>query len=67
MIFRQPVSSTSTYLLGCEETHQAVLVDPVMPTWRSSSDDTRRHSGFRASCISADINVEYLIQRTVSD
>lgn len=36
MIFRQlfePVSSTYTYLLGCEETGEAVLVDPVMPAW----------------------------------
>ncbi|WP_416398827.1 MBL fold metallo-hydrolase [Allohahella sp. A8] len=33
MIFRQlyePVSSTYTYLLGCEETGQAILVDPVI-------------------------------------
>lgn len=33
MIFRQllePVSSTYTYLLGCEETGQAILVDPVV-------------------------------------
>jgi len=33
MIFRQlfePLSSTYTYLLGCEETGQAVLVDPVI-------------------------------------
>lgn len=37
MIFRQlfePVSSTYTYLIGCEETGQAVLVDPVLPTWQ---------------------------------
>jgi glyoxylase-like metal-dependent hydrolase (beta-lactamase superfamily II) len=36
MIFRQlfePVSSTYTYLLGCEETGQAILVDPVLPAW----------------------------------
>ncbi|MFZ5557520.1 MAG: MBL fold metallo-hydrolase [Pseudomonadota bacterium] len=36
MIFRQlfePLSSTYTYLLGCEETGLAVLVDPVYPTW----------------------------------
>jgi glyoxylase-like metal-dependent hydrolase (beta-lactamase superfamily II) len=36
MIFRQlfePLSSTYTYLLGCEETGQAVLVDPAMPLW----------------------------------
>lgn len=33
MIFRQlfePVSSTYTYLLGCEETGKAVLIDPVI-------------------------------------
>lgn len=33
MLFRQlfePLSSTYTYLLGCEETGQAVLVDPVI-------------------------------------
>jgi glyoxylase-like metal-dependent hydrolase (beta-lactamase superfamily II) len=37
MLFRQlfePVSSTYTYLFGCEETGQAVLVDPAMPTWQ---------------------------------
>jgi len=36
VIFRQlfePLSSTYTYLLGCEETAQAVLIDPVMPAW----------------------------------
>ncbi len=35
MIFRQlfePLSSTYTYLLGCEETGQAVLIDPVIVT-----------------------------------
>lgn len=35
MIFRQlyePLSSTYTYLLGCEETGQAVLIDPVIST-----------------------------------
>ncbi|RJG01006.1 MBL fold metallo-hydrolase [Noviherbaspirillum sedimenti] len=35
MIFRQlfePLSSTYTYLLGCEESGQAILVDPVVPT-----------------------------------
>jgi glyoxylase-like metal-dependent hydrolase (beta-lactamase superfamily II) len=36
VIFRQlfePLSSTYTYLLGCEETGQALLVDPVLPAW----------------------------------
>jgi sulfur dioxygenase len=37
MIFRQlfePVSSTYTYLLGCEVSGEAVLIDPVMPAWQ---------------------------------
>jgi len=37
MLFRQlfePVSSTYTYLLGCEETGEAILIDPVLPTWQ---------------------------------
>ncbi|TBR08261.1 MAG: MBL fold metallo-hydrolase [Lysobacter sp.] len=37
MIFRQlfePVSSTYTYLVGCVETGEAALIDPVMPTWQ---------------------------------
>lgn len=37
MIFRQlfePVSSTYTYLLGCEVSGQAILVDAVLPTWQ---------------------------------
>ena len=37
MIFRQlfeEISSTYTYLLGCEETGRAILIDPVLPTWQ---------------------------------
>ena len=36
MIFKQlfePVSSTYTYLLGCEKTGQVLLIDPVLPAW----------------------------------
>lgn len=36
MIFRQlyePISSTYTYLLGCLDTGQAVLIDPVLAVW----------------------------------
>ncbi len=36
MINRQlfePLSSTYTYLVACEETRLAVLIDPVLPTW----------------------------------
>jgi glyoxylase-like metal-dependent hydrolase (beta-lactamase superfamily II) len=52
MIFRQlfePVSSTYTYLLGCEETGQALLIDPAMPAWER---DLRavRDLGFELAC-----------------
>jgi len=36
MIFKQlfePISSTYTFLLACEETGQALLIDPVLPVW----------------------------------
>jgi sulfur dioxygenase len=36
VIFRQlfePISCTYTYLLGCEDAGQALLIDPVLPTW----------------------------------
>ncbi len=29
----EPLSSTYTYLVGCEDTRLAVLIDPVLPTW----------------------------------
>ena len=35
MIFRQlfePKSSAYTYLIGCEDTREAVLIDPVLET-----------------------------------
>jgi sulfur dioxygenase len=45
MIFRQliePVSSTYTYLLGCEETRQAILIDAVLPTWQRDLEELKR-------------------------
>lgn len=45
MIFRQlfePVSSTYTYLLGCEQTGQAVLIDAVLPTWERDLEELNR-------------------------
>ena len=44
MIFRQlfePVSSTYTYLLGCEETGQALLIDAVLPTWQRDLEELK--------------------------
>ena len=45
MIFRQliePVSSTYTYLLGCEESGQAILIDAVLPTWQRDLEELNR-------------------------
>ncbi len=41
MIFRQlfeEISSTYTYLIGSEETGEALLIDPVLPTWQRDLD-----------------------------
>lgn len=46
MIFRQlfePLSSTYTYLLACEETGQAVLIDPVILSMERDLDELARH------------------------
>jgi glyoxylase-like metal-dependent hydrolase (beta-lactamase superfamily II) len=46
MIFRQlfePVSSTYTYLLGCEDTGQAILIDPVINAMERDLAEVRRH------------------------
>ena len=45
MIFRQlfePLSSTYTYLIGCPETGQAVLIDPVIVTVERDLEELRR-------------------------
>jgi len=44
MIFRQlfeATSSTCTYLLGCETTGEAALVDPVLPAWQRDLEVVR--------------------------
>lgn len=45
MIFHQlfeELSSTYTYLIGCEETGQAVLIDPVYPSWERNLTEINR-------------------------
>lgn len=45
MIFRQlfePLSSTYTYLIGCPETGQAVLIDPVIVTLDRDLEEVQR-------------------------
>ena len=37
MFFRQlfdPLSSTYTYLVGCAETRQEILIGPALPSWK---------------------------------
>ena len=52
MIFRQlfePLSSTYTYLLSCEDTKQAVLVDPVVNSIDRDLQEIDR-LGLRLAC-----------------
>jgi sulfur dioxygenase len=45
MIFKQlfePISSTYTYLVGCEETGQAILIDPVIATIDRDLDELQK-------------------------
>lgn len=52
MIFRQlfePLSSTYTYLLGCRETGQAVLIDPVIATMERDLAEIRQ-LGLKLAC-----------------
>ena len=52
MLFRQlfePISSTYTYLLGCEDTRLAVLIDPVLPTWERDLEIIRA-LGLKLTC-----------------
>lgn len=46
MLFRQlfePISSTYTYLLGCEDTRTAILIDPVIASRHRYSAAARSH------------------------
>lgn len=52
MLFRQlfePLSSTYTYLLGCEATGQAALIDPVINAIDRDLAARRNANGIRAS------------------
>lgn len=63
MIFRQlfePISSTYTYLLGCEETRHAVLVDPVLPTWQRDLEALRDLGLTLASTVETHIHADHI-------
>lgn len=63
MIFAQlfePVSSTYTYLLGCEETGLAVLVDPVMPAWQRDLAEVRSRGLTLAYTVDTHIHADHI-------
>lgn len=62
-VFRQlfePVSSTYTYLLACSETGQAVLIDPVMPTWQRDLETINRLGLHLAMTIDTHIHADHI-------
>lgn len=63
MIFRQlfePLSSTYTYLLGCRDTGQALLVDPVLPTWQRDLDEVNRLGLVLAFTLDTHIHADHI-------
>lgn len=67
MIFKQlfePVSSTYTYLLGCAETGQALLIDPVLPTWERDLDEVSRLGLKLAYTLETHIHADHITSAT---
>ena len=63
MIFRQlfePLSSTYTYLLGCEETGQAVLLDPVIVSMERDLGEIRRLGLTLAYSVDTHIHADHI-------
>ena len=63
MIFRQlfePLSSTYTYLLGCEETGQAVLIDPVIVSMARDLSEISRFGLTLAYTVDTHIHADHI-------
>lgn len=63
MFFRQlyePLSSTYTYLLGCEETGQAVLIDPVIAAMDRDLTEVKRLGLTLAYTIDTHIHADHI-------
>jgi sulfur dioxygenase len=63
MIFRQlyePLSNTYTYLLGCEETGQAILLDPVVVTMDRDLAEVKRLGLTLAYSIDTHIHADHI-------
>lgn len=63
MIFRQlfePLSSTYTYLLGCEETGRAILIDPVIVAVERDLGEIRRLGLTLAYSVDTHIHADHI-------
>ena len=63
MIFRQlfePLSSTYTYLLGCEETRKAILIDPVIISMDRDLAEIRKMGLTLACCLDTHIHADHI-------
>ena len=63
MIFRQllePLSSTYTYLLGCEETGRAILIDPVIVAMERDLAEVRSHGLTLAYTLDTHIHADHI-------
>lgn len=63
MIFRQlfePLSSTYTYLLGCEETRQVVLIDPVIVSMDRDLAEIKQLGLTLACCLDTHIHADHI-------
>lgn len=63
MIFRQlhePLSGTYTYLLGCEETAQAILIDPVISAMERDLAEVRRLGLTLAYTVDTHIHADHI-------
>lgn len=63
MIFRQlfePLSSTYTYLIGCEETGKAVLIDPVIATIERDLSEINKQGLALAYTVDTHIHADHI-------
>ena len=63
MIFRQlfePQPNTYTYLLGCEETRPAVLIEPVIASMKRYLDQVRSLRPTLASSLDTHIHADHI-------
>ena len=63
MIFRQlfePLSSTYTYLLGCEESGQAILIDPVISSMERDLAEVHRFGLKLAYTVDTHIHADHI-------